>query len=36
MQRRNDLCALADSRSNALDGFGAGISDGEDAAPIGF
>jgi hypothetical protein len=26
MQRRNDLCALADGRSNALDGFRADIS----------
>jgi hypothetical protein len=36
MQRRNNLCALTDGRSNALDGFRADISDGEDAAPAGF
>jgi hypothetical protein len=36
MQRRNDLCALANSRRNPLDGFRADISDGEDAPPVGF
>src|SRR6476469_8398711 len=36
MQRRNDLCALANSRRNPLDGFRADISNGEDAPPVGF
>ena len=36
MQRRNDLCALADRRSNAFDGFRSDISNGEDATPVGF
>jgi hypothetical protein len=36
MQRRNDLCALANSRRNPLDGFRADISDGEDSPPVGF
>src|SRR6476646_299494 len=36
MQRRNDLCTLANSRRNPLDGFRADISNGEDAPPVGF
>jgi hypothetical protein len=36
MQRGHDLRAFADGRSNALDGFRADISDGEDAMPIGL
>jgi len=36
VQRGDDLRAFTDSRSNALDGFRADISDGEDATPAGL
>jgi hypothetical protein len=36
MQRCHDLCALSDGRSDALSGFRADISNGEDTTPVGF